>query len=146
VFCGYWNRPAETEAVFRQGWLVTGDMAMKDADGFLYLAGRKRDMIKTGGINVYPAEIELVLLSHPKVAEVAVVGIPDAKWIEKVVACVVARESCSEEELLAFCADKLSGYKRPKAIRFVASLPRNETGKIVKRTLRETIQDQGRPS
>jgi acyl-CoA synthetase (AMP-forming)/AMP-acid ligase II len=143
VFSGYWNRPLETAAVFRQGWLVTGDMAMKDADGFLYLAGRKRDMIKTGGINVYPAEIELILGSHPKVAEVAVVGIPDPRWIEKVIACVVARESCSEAELLAFCTDKLSGYKRPKAIRFLTSLPRNELGKIVKRALRETMQNEG---
>jgi fatty-acyl-CoA synthase len=143
VFSGYWNRPAETASVFRDGWLVTGDMARKDADGFLYLAGRKRDMIKTGGINVYPAEIEQVIAAHPKVADVAVVGVPDAQWIEKVVACVVSREECSEPELLAFCAENLSGYKRPKSIRFMTSLPRNELGKIVKRTLRDMLKNEG---
>jgi fatty-acyl-CoA synthase len=146
VFSGYWNRPAETAEVFRKGWLVTGDMAMQDSDGFLYLAGRKRDVIKTGGINVYPAEIEQILATHPKIAEVAVVGVPDAEWIEKIVACVVARAGCAEQELLDFCRDKLSGYKRPKAIIFMASLPRNETGKLLKRALRDSLRDAGNGS
>jgi acyl-CoA synthetase (AMP-forming)/AMP-acid ligase II len=140
VFAGYWNLPEATAAVFRDGWLMTGDLAFKDTDGFVYLAGRKRDMIKTGGINVYPAEIEYVLAGHAKVAEVAVVGVSDERWGEKVVACVVAREPCTEAELLGHCADKLAGYKRPKLIRFMAQLPKNDTGKILKRELRELLQ------
>jgi acyl-CoA synthetase (AMP-forming)/AMP-acid ligase II len=139
AFAGYWNMPEATAAVFRDGWLMTGDSAFKDADGFVYLAGRKRDMIKTGGINVYPAEIEYVLSGHAKVAEVAVVGVPDERWGEKVVACVIARAPCTQTELLEYCADKLAGYKRPKLIRFMSQLPRNDTGKIVKRELRELL-------
>jgi acyl-CoA synthetase (AMP-forming)/AMP-acid ligase II len=140
VFAGYWNMPEATAAVFRDGWLMTGDLAMKDAGGFLYLAGRKRDMIKTGGINVYPAEIEYVLAAHPKVAEIAVIGVPDPRWGEQVVACVVARERCSEAELLEYCADRLAGYKRPKVVHFVPDLPKNDTGKIVKQALRELME------
>jgi acyl-CoA synthetase (AMP-forming)/AMP-acid ligase II len=140
VFAGYWNMPEATAAVFRDGWLMTGDVAMKDPAGFLYLAGRKRDMIKTGGINVYPAEIEYVLAGHEKVAEVAVVGMPDGRWGEKVVACVVPREACSAQELLGYCAGRLAGHKRPKGIHFMDDLPKNDTGKIVKQELRERVQ------
>lgn len=146
LFSGYWNLPDETARVMRQGWLVTGDMAFRDEEGFLYLAGRTRDMIKTGGINVYPAEIEAVLASCPKVAESAVVGVPDRKWGEMVVACVVAREPVSEEELLAFCAERLAGYKKPKAIYFWDDLPKNETGKIVKKTLRAELERRAAPA
>ncbi len=139
LFAGYWNQPEETAKVLRGGYLVTGDMAYKDKNGFVFLAGRKRDMIKTGGINVYPAEIESVLATHQKVTDVAVVGIPDEKWGEMVVACVVSKVRCTEEELLTFCADKLAGYKRPKAIHFMDQLPQNETGKIVKKALRDIV-------
>jgi fatty-acyl-CoA synthase len=143
TFSGYWGRPDASAAVLRSGWLVTGDLALKDADGFLYLAGRTRDMIKTGGINVYPAEIEFVLAGHPDVAEVAVVGVPDPRWGEVVVACVVLSAPCSEDLLLRFCADQLAGYKRPKSVRFMHELPKSETGKIVKRELRELLISSG---
>jgi acyl-CoA synthetase (AMP-forming)/AMP-acid ligase II len=144
VFSGYWNMPEATAAVFRDGWLMTGDLALKDEDGFLYLAGRKRDMIKTGGINVYPAEVEYVLAGHPKVAEVAVVGLTDEQWGEKVVACVVPRQTCTAQDLLEYCAGRLAGHKRPKGIHFMDDLPKNDTGKIVKQELRELVQARER--
>ena len=139
VFNRYWNRPEDTAAVFHDGWLMTGDLILKDPHGFIHLVGRKRDMVKTGGINVYPAEVEYVLAGYPKVFEVAVVGVPDDRWGEKVVACVVSRETCTEQELLDFCVDRLAGHKRPKNIHFLEDLPKNDTGKIVKAQLREQV-------
>ena len=143
VFKGYWNRPEETAEVLRGGWLLTGDMAWRDCDGFIFLAGRKRDMIKSGGLNVYPAEVEFVISALPRIAEVAIVGVPDEKWGEKVVACVVARGACTGEEVIAFCNGKLAGYKRPKEVIFMDELPKNETGKIVKRLLRDALIARG---
>ena len=139
LFSGYWNQPEQTAEVLREGWLFTGDLASKDKNGFIYLVGRKKDMIKTGGVNVYPAEIEAVLREHAKVKEVAVVGVSDEHWGEKVIACVVASAPISEEELLNYCADKLAGFKKPKAVVFLDSLPKDNTGKIVKRKLREDL-------
>jgi acyl-CoA synthetase (AMP-forming)/AMP-acid ligase II len=139
VFKGYWNRPEETAEVLRDGWLLTGDMAWKDRDGFIFLAGRKRDMIKSGGLNVYPAEIEFVLSAMSVLSEVAVVGVPDEKWGEKVVACVVSRAPCQAEDVLRFCRGKLAGHKIPKEVVFMPDLPKNETGKVVKRSLRERL-------
>ena len=139
LFKGDWNRPDETAEVLRDGWLYTGDMAWRDADGFIFLAGRKRDMIKSGGLNVYPAEVEFVLSALPMLAEVAVVGVPDARWGEKVVACVVARAPVAPEEVIRFCQGKLAGYKIPKDIIVMDALPHNETGKVVKRELRERL-------
>ncbi|MDE3077544.1 MAG: AMP-binding protein, partial [Chloroflexota bacterium] len=135
VFRGYWERPEETAKSLRQGWLVTGDLACKDEDGYIYLRGRKRDMIKSGGISVYPAEVEPVIRSHPKVAEVAVVGLPDPEWGEKVVACVVASEACSEAEVIDWCQGKLAPYKRPKSVIFFEALPVSDVGKIVKKEI-----------
>ena len=135
VFQGYWERPEETAKVLREGWLVTGDLIRRDAEGHLYMCGRKREMIKTGGINVYPAEIEPVLMSHGKVDQVAVVGVPDKDWGEKVVACVVAKEPMTENELIDFCRDKLGGPKRPKSVVFMDKFPTNASGKVVKREL-----------
>ena len=129
--------------MFRDGWLMTGDLALRDEAGFLYLAGRKRDMIKTGGINVYPAEVEYVLAGHAKVGEVAVVGVVDERWGEKVVACVVPRAACTAQELLEHCVGNLAGHKRPKEIHFMDELPKNDTGKIVKNKLREVLQSGG---
>jgi long-chain acyl-CoA synthetase len=143
VFQGYWEKPDETAKVLRDGWLVTGDLCRRDAEGYIYLAGRKRDMIKTGGINVYPAEIEPVLAAHEKVAEAAVVGIPDEQWGEKVVACVVAKAPVTEAELIDFCRDKLSGPKRPKAVHFMDKLPINESGKVVKKDLVTMLTENG---
>jgi acyl-CoA synthetase (AMP-forming)/AMP-acid ligase II len=134
VFRGYWERPEETEKVLRQGWLLTGDLAFKDKDGLIFIRGRKREMIKTGGVNVYPAEIEPVLESHASVVEAAVVGIPDKEWGEKVVACIIANAPVSETELIDFCRDKLAAYKRPKQIVFLAEFPMR-AGKVVKRDL-----------
>jgi acyl-CoA synthetase (AMP-forming)/AMP-acid ligase II len=134
VFRGYWERPDETEKVLRQGWLLTGDLAYQDADGFIFIRGRKREMIKTGGVNVYPAEIEPVLESHPSVAEAAVVGVPDKEWGEKVVAFIIAKSPVGAPELIDFCRDKLAAYKRPKQIVFVDEFPMR-AGKVVKRDL-----------
>jgi acyl-CoA synthetase (AMP-forming)/AMP-acid ligase II len=131
VFRGYWERPEETEKVLRAGWLLTGDLAYKDRDGLIFIRGRKREMIKSGGINVYPAEIEPVLESHADIVEAAVVGIPDQEWGEKVVAFVIARAPVTETELIDFCRDKLAAYKRPKQIVFLDEFPMR-AGKVVK--------------
>jgi acyl-CoA synthetase (AMP-forming)/AMP-acid ligase II len=132
---GYWNRPEETAKAFRDGWLVTGDLIRKDREGYIWLSGRKRDMIKTGGVNVYPAEIEAVLGEHDKIDQIAVIGMPDKRWGEKVVACVVSRAGLTEADVLAFSADKLAGFKKPKNVLFFDSLPTNEVGKVVKKDL-----------
>lgn len=139
LFSGYLNQPEQTREVLRDGQYFTGDLIRKDENGFIYLEGRKKDMIKSGGINVYPAEIEEIFRGHPKVTKVAVVGVPDKHWGEKVVACVVANKPCTEEELLVYCSDKLAGYKRPKSVVFVDSLPTDKAGKILKRELREKL-------
>jgi len=140
VFRGYWERPEETEKVLRQGWLLTGDLACQDADGFVFIRGRKRDMIKTGGVNVYPAEVEPVLEAHPGVVEAAVVGVPDQEWGEKVVAFVIARSPVGAPELIDFCRDKLAAWKRPKQIVFVDAFPMR-AGKVVKRDLIRMLTD-----
>jgi len=134
VFRGYWERPEEEAKVLRNGWLLTGDLAYKDKDGVIFIKGRKREMIKTGGVNVYPAEIEPVLEAHDAVTEAAVVGIPDAEWGEKVVAFVIAKNKIGEAELIDFCRDKLAAYKRPKQIVFVDEFPM-KAGKVLKREL-----------
>ena len=139
VFQGYWERPEETAKVLRDGWLVTGDLIRRDAEGYLYMCGRKREMIKTGGINVYPAEIEPVLMSYGKIDQVAVVGIPDKEWGEKVVACVVPKEPMTETEVIDFLRDKLGGPKRPKNVVFMDKFPTNASGKVVKRELVEML-------
>jgi malonyl-CoA/methylmalonyl-CoA synthetase len=131
VFSGYWERPAATADSFDQGWFRTGDVAVVDVDGYLSIRGRRSDLIISGGYNVYPAEVEDVLLAHPGVAEAAVVGTPSDEWGETVTAWVVpAGESVSVDTLLAFAADRLAPYKRPRLVRFVDTLPRNALGKI----------------
>ncbi len=139
VMKGYWNRPEETERAIIDGWLCTGDLAKKDADGFLYILDRKKDMIISGGENIYPAEIEDMLLHNPKVADAAVIGFPDLKWGEAVKSIVVVKpgQTLSEEELIGWCKDKIGKYKIPKKVIFAASIPRTPTGKILKRELRE---------
>ncbi len=139
---GYWNRPEDTAKAFRDGWLVTGDLIRKDKDGYIWLSGRKRDMIKTGGVNVYPAEIEAVLSEHAKIDQIAVIGVPDKRWGEKVVACVVSREGLSEADVLAFSAGRLAGYKKPKNVLFFEKLPTNEVGKIVKKDLPAMVAER----
>jgi acyl-CoA synthetase (AMP-forming)/AMP-acid ligase II len=136
---GYWNRPEATEEAFRGGWFHTGDMAYRDAEGFFYIVDRKKDMIITGGENVYSREVEEVLYALPAVSEAAVIGLPDPVWGEKVTAVVVLRpgEAASPQEIMHACRGRLAGFKTPKDIRFVDELPKNVSGKILKRELRE---------
>ncbi len=134
----YWNRPEATAETIVDGWLHTGDVARLDADGFLYIEDRIKDMIISGGENVYPAEIEKVLEAHPAVAEAGVIGQPSEKWGESPFAVVVRRDDAlTETDVLAFCRGKLAGYKQPKGVAFVDEVPRNPSGKILKRLLRE---------
>ena len=135
VFPGYWRNPDATEAAFRDGWLLTGDLAERDEEGFYRIRGRSKDVVISGGENVYPAEIEDVLASHPAVAEAAVVGIPDERWGEACAAFVVLRREVGDDELAAFCRDRLARFKVPKSFHVVQSLPRNALGKVQKSEL-----------
>jgi fatty-acyl-CoA synthase len=136
---GYYEDEAKTADAFRNGWFHSGDLGRLDADGYLYVVDRKKDMIKTGGENVASREIEEVLFAHPQVAEAAVFGVPHERWIEAVMAVVVARpgEALDVETLEAHCREQLAGYKRPKRIVIVDALPKNASGKTLKRELRE---------
>lgn len=139
VMKGYWNRPEATAETIRDGWLYTGDLATVDKDGFVYIQDRKKDMIISGGENVYPAEIEAVLARHPDVLEVAVIGMPSPRWGESPAAVVVPKPGASPrpEELIDFCNGKLARYKVPRVIELLPEIPRNPTGKVLKRLLRE---------
>ncbi len=136
---GYWRDPGATAETLRQGWLHTGDLGYFDEDGYLFLMDRSKDLIISGGENIYPREIEEVLAQHPSVREVAVIGVPDRQWGEaiKAVVALVVREEATEEELIAFCKSRIASYKKPKSVDFVTELPKNNYGKIVKRELRE---------
>ncbi|WP_375476504.1 AMP-binding protein [uncultured Jatrophihabitans sp.] len=138
---GYHDNPAATEAAFADGWFRTGDAARADEDGFLYLVDRLKDMYKSGGENVFPAEVERMLLEHPAIAEVTVVGVPDDKWGETGVAVVVARPGAAVglAEVTAFCEGRLARYKLPRRVVQVAELPRNATGKVAKADLRSRL-------
>lgn len=139
VMKGYWQNPEATAASLRGGWLHTGDMGAFDEKGFLTLKDRSKDMIISGGSNIYPREIEEVLLTHPEVVEVSCIGAADPEWGEIVVAYVVAKDGAavSGKDLDALCLDNLARFKRPKAYRFVGSLPKNNYGKVLKTELRE---------
>ncbi|KUI44244.1 long-chain fatty acid--CoA ligase [Mycobacterium sp. IS-1590] len=137
---GYWNNPAATAAtVTPDGWLKTGDAGYLDAEGYLYLHDRVKDMIVSGGENVYPTEVENVLMTHPDVADVAVIGVPDPAWGEAVKAVVVPAAGCSpgEAQLIAYARERLAGFKLPKSVSFADDLPRTPSGKILKRALRK---------
>ena len=137
VFGGYWERPAATDAAFEDGWFRTGDVVTEDTDGYLAVRGRQTDLIISGGYNVYPAEVEDVLLGHPAVAEVAVVGVPSEEWGETVVAWVVlATEPVPVAALAEFAAARLAPYKRPREVHLVDALPRNAMGKVQRAELR----------
>ena len=139
VMAGYWRRPEATQAAMPDGWYRTGDLGAHDADGHLFIVGRKKDMIITGGENVYPTEVENALAAHPSVAEVAVFGVPSERWGEEVRAAVVLRAGATAEEaeLLQFCRDRIGGYKVPKAIDFhTEPLPMTGPGKVAKSQLR----------
>jgi acyl-CoA synthetase (AMP-forming)/AMP-acid ligase II len=139
IMKGYWRREEDTRAAIRDGWFHSGDAGTMDADGFIYIKDRIKDMIVSGGENVYPAEIEGVLAGHPHVADVAVIGVPDERWGETVKALVVPKADTQPdaEEILEWAKDRLAGYKRPRSVDFVESIPRNPSGKILKRELRE---------
>jgi acyl-CoA synthetase (AMP-forming)/AMP-acid ligase II len=147
VMKGYWNRPQETAKVFDpEGYYLTGDMGTFDREGYLFLVERKDDMIKTGGLNVYPSEVEGVLASHPSVEEAAVIGIPHPKWETAVTAVVKTKQdrSLTDEDLRSFCKEKIGSYKIPKAFFFIESpLPRSPLGKVQRKALRETYATAG---
>lgn len=139
----YYNKPEETQKTFHNGWLLTGDMAVIDEDGYITIVDRKKDMIISGGENVYSVEVEQVLNSHPQVLEAATIGFPSERWGEVVGAVIVLKEGevIDEEALKAFCREKLAGYKIPRQFEYVEVLPRNASGKILKYRLRETLTE-----
>lgn len=142
IMKGYWKDPELTEKTLRGGWLHTGDLATIDEDGYIYIVDRKNDMIITGGENVYPFEVERILYEHPAVLEAAVVGLPSEKWGEEVTAAVALKDGveATEEELIAFCKERIAGYKCPKRVVFMESLPKTPIGKILRRQVREQLQ------
>ncbi len=140
VMLGYWNMPEETAEAMKDGWFHYGDLATVDEDGYIYVVDRKKDMIISGGENIYPAEVEKVLMEHPKVKDVAVIGMPDEKWGEVGHALILLEnpdDPLTMEEMEAFCEGKLARYKIPKKITFVEAIPRTLTGKILKKELRK---------
>lgn len=138
VMAGYYNQPEESARALAGGWLHSGDVGRIDAEGYLFIVDRIKDLVITGGLNVYPSEVEEVLYTHPAVAECCVVGLPHPEYGEAVTAFVKRREAvaCREEELIAFCKQHLASYKAPKRVRFVAELPKSPAGKILKREVR----------
>lgn len=144
LMSGYWRSPELSAEALKDGWMHMGDMAYRDADGYLYLVDRRGDKIVTGGENVYPSEIENVLMEHPSVAEAAVVGLPHARWGEAVTAVVVTRPGATLDptELIAFCRERLAHYKSPKTVTVTTTLPRTATGKLRRAELRQALSDR----
>ena len=148
VMAGYWGQPDATAQTLRGGWLHTGDVGSFDEDGFLTLHDRSKDLIISGGMNIYPREVEEALMTHPGVAAVAVVGRPDPEWGESVVAFVVpvaVASAPTEEELDRTCLDRIARFKRPKEYYLVDALPTNNYGKVLKRELRQRLVDGSAP-
>jgi len=144
IMLEYWRRPEETREAIVDGWLHTGDLGYYDEKGFIYLVDRKKDMIVSGGENVYSREVEEVLYKHEAVAEAAVIGVPDPVWVERVHAEVVLRKEAppvTEEDLIAFCKEYIASYKTPKSIAFAPELPKNPQGKILKREIKSRYQE-----
>jgi long-chain acyl-CoA synthetase len=141
VMSGYWNNPDATASAIRDGWLWTGDVGAFDEDGFLTLKDRSKDLIVSGGSNIYPREVEEALLAHPGVAEACVIGRPDREWGEVVVAFIVARgEALASAELDGVCLERMARFKRPREYHFVEQLPKNNYGKVLKSELRDKLQ------
>jgi len=138
LFNGYWGRPQETAESFRDGWVTVGDLARRDGEGYLYIVDRLKDMVISGGVNLYPREVEEVIFQHPAVLEAAVIGIPDEKWGEVLKAFVVLRpgEDVGADGLLAFLESRISRMKLPKHVEFIGQIPRNANGKVLKTALR----------
>jgi long-chain acyl-CoA synthetase len=143
VVGGYWRDQEATERTMAGGWLHTGDIGVLDAEGFLTLKDRSKDLIISGGSNIYPREVEEALLTHPEVKEVAVLGLPDETWGERVVACVVAGSGTTTRALDAHCLDRLARFKRPREYVFLERLPKNNYGKVLKRSLRDALLKSG---
>ena len=142
----YWRQPRATRATFKNSWVMTGDLGWVDGDGYLYIAGRKRDVILSGGMNVYPAEVEQALTQHPDVSECAVIGLPHEIYGEAVCAVVVKRAGSmpTTEELTAFVLGRLANYKKPRSVVFADELPKNENGKVLKSALRDQCSPSGK--
>jgi len=150
TFDGYWNLPQKTREAFCDGYCTVGDIARRDEEGYIYLVDRKSNMIISGGENVYPSEVEAMLGGHPAVKDVAVIGVPDTKWGERVHAVIVAHDGAAtkEHEILEWCRNRIAGYKRPRSVSFVSEteMPRTATGKILHRELRKWYGDAGEGS
>jgi len=139
---GFWQMPEETEKKLKGGWLHTGDLAKMDEDGYVYIVERKNDMIISGGVNIYPREIEEVLYRHPAILEAQVIGVKDEYWGEVPKAVVVLKEgmSATAEEITKFCGENLASYKKPKSVDFWKELPKSPQGKILKKVIRESFK------
>jgi fatty-acyl-CoA synthase len=143
---GYWGKPEATAEAFRGGWFHSGDLCRIDAEGYLYVVDRIKDVINTGGVLVASREVEDAIYEHPAVAEVAVVGLAHERWIEAIAAVVVARDRVSSEELIAFARERLAAHKVPKSVHFVDELPKNASGKLLKRELRDQLSVPAAPT
>jgi fatty-acyl-CoA synthase len=143
---GYWNQPDVTAKSFHDGWFKTGDAGRRGADGFYQIVDRWKDMYISGGENVYPAEIEAVLVEHASVVECAVIGVPDDRWGESGCAYIVSRSALTEQDVLAHCHTRLARYKIPKHVRFVDELPRTGSGKVKKDALRRAFAEFAKES
>ncbi len=139
IMSGYWKQPDDTKKIIKDGWLYTGDLGFYDENAYIYIADRKKDMIITGGENVYPKEVEEILYQHPAIYETAVIGIPDPYWVERVHAMVVLNEGVqvSKKEIIDFCRARMSSFKAPKSLEFLYELPKSPQGKVLKRELRK---------
>ena len=146
VIAGYWNNPDETADVIKDGWFHTGDLGYLDDERYLFVVDRKKDMVVSGGVNIYSKEIESVLYRHPAVLEAAVIGLPDEEWGEMVTAVISTRtgRDVTGQELIDYCSESLAGYKKPKKVLFLDELPKNPSGKILKRVLRENLAGIGK--
>lgn len=141
---GYWGNPEETAQAVRGDWFYTGDLGYLDDERYLYVVDRKKDMVVSGGVNIFTKEIESVLYTHPAVLEAAVIATPDDHWGEIVTACVVLRDGrqASSDEIIEFCSASLAGYKKPRKVYFLDELPKNPSGKILKRELRVSLTER----
>ena len=139
IMIEYWHKPEETAETLVDGWLHTGDMGQYDNEGYIYIVDRKKDMIISGGENIYPREVEEILYRHPAVLECSVIGIPDPKWVESVHAVVALKRgmTAAPEELIEFCKERIARFKAPKSVEIMGELPKSAAGKILKRPLRE---------
>ena len=139
IMSGYWNNEKATMNAIRNGWLYTGDLGYRDEDGYIFLSGRAKDFIKRGGEMISPEEIEQFLYKHPKIEEVAVIGLPNIQWGEIVTAVIKCKKDkkLTDEEILTFCNNKLASFKIPEKFIFISEIPRNSMGKILKKDLRD---------